>query len=474
MTDLNKIIAGAKSIERILTEQFGGTGRGMKEKLDSARFPIPAPLQQRVAYLARLRNRCVHEEGFEIQDADDYARKCQAVCAELQQVHAIAVRVAQTRVRPRGGNRLLPLGVGVLLLGTAWMLLRPAASVHSTSEPAVAAQMAAETAAPAVENLPAAKEGELVRSGDNVGIGNDVLHIESIAFTYRKGSFGDLEPSIQLELRNLSDRTISSARIDARLYVNRESAPIVDTDVGFRKGPLFVFFGDSGLAPGQRRKVDVSLFGDDRWALPDAINASRRALFVRIAQVTDGRKQDLPVGVRAWPAVSSGLAPAASKPASATTSPETYRQRFLAGEHVALSDNRLEIEKMDLSMKSDSWGEQKPSLALSLRNHAGVTLGYARFRVQLFIDKEKEAVIDSGADENSKGMFVYFGKKGLADGAGTTLHEVLDYSVGNNWNAPDVRKAIREKRARIVLRLSTLSDGRGNTFASMATPITPM
>jgi len=495
MTDLNKIIAGAKSIERILTDQFGGTGRGMREKLDSARYPIPEPLRQRIAYLARVRNRCVHEEGYELKDTGDYVRKCESVCAELQQAHAIAVRVSQQRTLGRGNGNVQFLKLGgmvlVLALAGAWWAVqssKPGASMPEAESATV--QDAQQEAPPVAEAAPAAvprrhqedaatpaagaggyddAASPAVAIGTHQGIGNDVLAVESVQFGYAKGSFNDTEPRISVTVHNTSDRTISSARADGRLYVGGEAAPLVDTTAGDK--PLYLFFGDEGLAPGARRKVAVSLFGDDRWKLPDAINAGKRTLVLRIAQVSDGRKEDFGGGPRAWPVVEAGATAAAPKAASPTMDADTYRQRFQAGEHVVLSDSRLDVGKVALSLKAGSFGDKEPNIQLTVTNHAGVTLSAAAFHLQLFIKGENKPVIDSDQNTFSRDMLLFFGDAGLADGGTVKRDLYINSFHDSTWKAPDVLKAIREGRAQLVLRLASLSDGRKNTLQSKAIPM---
>jgi len=489
MTDLNKIIAGAKSIERILTDQFGGTGRGMREKLDSARYPIPQPLQQRIAYLARVRNRCVHEEGYELKDTEDYVRKCESVCAELQEVHAIAVRVSQQRTLKRGKGNVgfLKLGGIALAVAGVWWAMQPPKPDASMPEAEQATVQNAEPGTPSVpEAAPASTQADArahasgtsgrgdkasapVAIGTHQGVGNDVLAVESVQFGYAKGSFKDVEPRITVTVHNTSDRTISSARADGRLYVGGEAAPLVDTTAGDK--PLYLFFGDEGLAPGARRKVALSLFGDDRWNLPDAINAGKRTLVLRIAQASDGRKENFGGGPRAWPEIQAGASAAVPKAGSPTTDADTYRQRFQTGEHVVLSDSHLDVGKLVLSLKADSFGDKEPNIQMTVTNHAGVTLSDAAFHLQLFIKGENKPVIDSDRNTFSKDMRLYFGDAGLADG-GTAQRELYINSFHDStWKAPDVLKAIREGRAQLVLRLASLTDGRKNTLPSNAIPI---
>lgn len=501
MTDLNKIIAGAKSIERILTEQFGGSGRGMREKLDSVRYPIPQPLQQRIAYLARMRNRSVHEEGFELKDSEDYLRKCQAVCAELQQVHAIAMRVAQEQAqkKARDRRRQRPLKT-VLVLGLAlavawWVLLRPL--TPGAPEPAdpyrQAAGGAPDLARPAAAGKPAEARQESragtgarqesrasaeaaprerarptpaapASSAGHIGLGNDVLALEAVEFSYAKGSFDRLEPRISVTVRNTSERTISSAMLDARLYVNGESTPVVET--GNRRGvgerALFLGLGDSGLAPGASATSRISLFGNDSFSVPDAINGAQRILVLRVAEVSDGRRQAFGGAAPAWPAIGGEREAAALRPAQPTPDAAAYRARFAAGEHVVLGDSRLEVGKLALRIEKDSWGRNKIGIHLDLTNRSGVTLANARFDAQLFMKGEPAPLAASGRHS----LYAFFGKNGLADGASASA-KIGGSNLGE-WDAPDVLNAVRDGRAQLVLRVASLTDGRSKSHDSAA------
>lgn len=489
MTDLNKIIAGAKSIERILTDQFGGTGRGMREKLDSVRYPIPQPLQQRIAYLARMRNRSVHEEGFELKDSEDYLRKCQAVCAELQQIHAIATRVAQEQAQKkvRDRRRQRPLKTVLVLglaLAAAWWVLRP--SPPGPPEPADPYQQAASSAPDPAWPAPVSQPAELrqesstgaeaapkerarpvpaapASSAGHIGLGNDVLALEAVEFSYAKGSFDRLEPRISVTVRNTSERTISSAMLDARLYVNDESTPVLETGSrrGFGERPLYLGLGDSGLAPGASATSRISLLGNDSFSVPDAINGARRILVLRVAEVSDGRRQTFGGAAPAWPAIGGEREAAALRPAQPTLDAAAYRARFETGEHVVLSDSRLEVRKLALRLDKDSWGRNKIGIYLDLTNRSGVTLANARFDAQLFVKGERAPLTESGRHS----LYAFFGKNGLAEGASASAVKIGGSSLGD-WDAPDVINAVRDGRAQLVLRLESLTDGRSKSHDS--------
>lgn len=432
MTDLNKVIAGAKGIEKILVEQFGGTGRGMTEKLNSSRYRIPEPLKKRIKHLAWLRNRSVHEEGFVIQDGDDYLAKCESVCDELLRAHAIAVQAAAKRGPGKG--RLLAFAVLALVIYAAWRgIMAPASDAGAQAEPQAPAQGPASTHAAAAPH-----------QGRNAGIGNDVLSIDAVEFRYVKGSFDRLEPELFVTVHNTSDRTISSASVDARLYLDGESKPAIDTTARGDSARLFLGFGDNGLAPGERKREEVSLFGEDYWAIPDAINAKSRSLVLRLKEVSDGRKQAFGAAARAWPV--------------AVTQPPAKAPRGRAN---AASPTALEVGNVKLALVKGAFDREEPRIGLDVTNHTGAVVSLASFEARLYINGEKEPALVSAEPDMPTASF---GQRGLADGE-TRRDEMTVSTMSGQWDAPDIRNAIRSGRARVVLRLASYTDGRRATHS---------
>lgn len=377
-----------------------------------------------------------------------------------------AQQQARRQARRAGDTRVMAFGAAFLALVAGWVTLypKPPAPSGARTAPAPAAPAAAPAGA---TKVPAAPAAETRRPGRHVGVGNDVLALEAVEFAYRTGPAGVLEPHMTVTVKNISDRAIASARLDARLYNEGAASPVVDTGTGgsFDNKPLYVFFPDEGLAPGARRKVEVGLSGDERWSAPDAANASGHTLVLRVGEVTDGRKQAFGAGPHAWPALASAPGAAVLRPASPTMDEHDYRQRFFAGEHVVLSDSRVTIDDLDVDLRDDGAGGEKAVMHARFSNRSGVTLGSVAFRVQLFITGETTPALDS---KDGGGVQVFFHGAGLADGASVKQ----DFSdSGRAWDAPELRKAIRDGNVQLVLRLESISDGRKRTFPSAAIPV---
>lgn len=496
MTDVKKIIDGAKAIEKILTEQFGGTGRGMTEKLNSSRYPIPEPLQKRIKHLAWLRNRSVHEDGFELEDPDDYAAKCARVCEELKRAHAVALTVEAARAeRSRSRSRVARgMFVAVAGLAAAWWLVGRGAGDTAIGEPdrpavqqeTVAAEPAPADvpATPAQASAPAPAAGAVGQAGPasgarepagrprqepaaqpaaepaaqaegmgtgHIGLGTDAVAIESVDFSFAKGAWGDPEPKIELTVRNTSDRVLSSLALDARLYVDGQAAPAIDTTGSSNR--IYMFFGDRGLAPGKQVRDRLHISWGRDWNMPDVLNAQTRTLHLRVTEVSDGRKQRFGGSAAPWPRASGKAAPqprlSARAPAAAALS-----QRMAAGEHVAVGGAAFELDAVKLELGKDAWGRSQPRIRVSIANRTGVTVSAVTFQAKLYIKGEKSPVVDTAGRD----LYAFFHDQGLGDGQQASVD--VSTSNGNGWDTPDVVNAIEAGQAQLVLRATSYSDGR--------------
>lgn len=84
-SDIETAIKYTKAVEALLTQQLGAQGKGLHEKLSSVERRLPAALVRRIRYLATIRNKVVHEDGFKIPRLKSFAQSCEGIIAELQQ-----------------------------------------------------------------------------------------------------------------------------------------------------------------------------------------------------------------------------------------------------------------------------------------------------------------------------------------------------------------------------------------------------
>jgi hypothetical protein len=134
MTDtLRDVLNGTKRIEAILEEKFAASGRGLYEKMETANMKLPEGLQKRIRYVATLRNKTMHQDGYEIANIPEYVKACQSIAAQLEHLHAN--RKSNFNARIVGGGiglfgKIVLAGAGAVgIVGLAFigmtMILKP-------------------------------------------------------------------------------------------------------------------------------------------------------------------------------------------------------------------------------------------------------------------------------------------------------------------------------------------------------------
>lgn len=83
MSSIESVIKGARRIEGVLEKDFGAEGKGLHEKLSSVESKLPQELQRRIRWIATMRNKTVHEEGFEPDSIEDFNRACEDIVEKL-------------------------------------------------------------------------------------------------------------------------------------------------------------------------------------------------------------------------------------------------------------------------------------------------------------------------------------------------------------------------------------------------------
>ena len=82
--DIKLVIIASKNLEALLEEHFGASGRGLHEKITSAQ-DLPDDLKRRMRRVATVRNKLIHEVGFD--HVDEHFKKDFYSCqSELQSI----------------------------------------------------------------------------------------------------------------------------------------------------------------------------------------------------------------------------------------------------------------------------------------------------------------------------------------------------------------------------------------------------
>ncbi|KDO27879.1 hypothetical protein SPRG_07151 [Saprolegnia parasitica CBS 223.65] len=84
--DYELVIKCSKELEFILEHDFSATGRGLHEKISSA-TSLPPELARQMRYLATIRNKLIHERGFDaIPDRANFIAKFEQSAKELETI----------------------------------------------------------------------------------------------------------------------------------------------------------------------------------------------------------------------------------------------------------------------------------------------------------------------------------------------------------------------------------------------------
>ena len=65
MSIIEWTIRESRALESLLEERYGARGRGLHEKISDVNAQLPRELTKRLRFVATIRNRLVHEDGFE-------------------------------------------------------------------------------------------------------------------------------------------------------------------------------------------------------------------------------------------------------------------------------------------------------------------------------------------------------------------------------------------------------------------------
>lgn len=519
MSDLKSIIDSIKRLETTLVEQFQADGRGLHEKLSSVEHKIPQNLQRSIRYLATLRNKAIHEDGYEIEKPEDFLR-------QAGQAHEQLLAVAQQRtLRPAvvmnvgqpGQFKPTVLAIGVLIIAGGWfaankMESRPSRQAEApaaeevepvqpaTHQPAAAAVTPRESSVQELESQAAkrnvaslkskaagtvneaaepAEQAEVTakpsltstRGADasaaasalkqavaerrSAGIGNGALRVDGVQFKPGPGSFLRQEPKITLSVTNTSDKTLSSGRADLMLFINGQDIPVVSSQ------NHYVHMGERGLSPGESRNVDVSMgMGDFAWTAPDILNAKQHVLVARIAGTDDGSRKAIGGAAPAFPW--SMEAPKRSSQASAGPVQDVdMRSAVESGQSVGAGNSAVILGVPSIRFGAGAWGKDA-EITVEIENVSDQTISSVRADALLFIDGHLKPVVG-----DTDAVRFYFGERGLAPGKRFKASSTLDGLKSYGWNVPDVLNA---KTRLLALRVSGTDDGMRKEFGGAARP----
>ena len=94
-SDLDKAVKASKAFERHLRDQHNATGRGLHELIDSAQPSLPREAIKHLRFVATIRNRLVHEDGYDrFDDPAEWKRRIAAAERALNIRRTPKLRIA--------------------------------------------------------------------------------------------------------------------------------------------------------------------------------------------------------------------------------------------------------------------------------------------------------------------------------------------------------------------------------------------
>lgn len=467
MSDLKAILDATKRIESILEQQCGGHGRGMHEKLSHVQVPLPEHLVKRVRYIASVRNKVVHEAGYDIADMPAFLDTCTRTADALEAV------AASTPPGPhkaaRGRSRAWRWWLLVCIAGLLWLqmpqLLRtlwpaPSRSLPSTAAPAAVPQTVAPrptppepaprataTSSPAPAASPAAPpQAAAERAATSVPV-----QLSGLALQYRTGSFNRQEAQITLTVHNTSSATLAHLQLHARLYLNGEPQPVLDTATHGRASTLFAYLGERGLRAGEKRRITLTAGHMDAegWRTPDVLNATARRLDVALHSYTDGRNRSVQAS---GPYVSTGV---------------VGTPRAVSAPAATASAGGLHLSEPRIRYVPGAFNRMEPQLHVTLRNDTAHTVAHAFLAARLYLDGASTPAIRTSGRPGDDSFFADLGETGLAAGQSRTVRLYTSHLSHRAWHAPD---AINAQSRRLELALLRYTNGRGQTVTLHTDP----
>lgn len=307
MSLMEQVVNHSKALETMLVKHFGAEGRGLHEKLTSVEHRIPIHLQRRIRFVATLRNKLLHEDGFQISDPERFlliagqaVSGLRTLCSSESSTETGSPESSESgndededsapkyhqsgpeewySADKKSNIGLYISWISVFFIGYLGYLWWDYSEIGVTLF-----EKHRSVKIDTTSTVVKAEEHKPVDTFKN-------FKVQIQNFYYESDLFGQMEPHIKVMASNTSDFTISSARLKATMYINGMKIPVLTTSS--RKESIYLHFGDYGLKAGEsvQKTIGISGFNSRDWRKPDIMNASSRTLVLEVIEVRDGMNQ---------------------------------------------------------------------------------------------------------------------------------------------------------------------------------------
>jgi len=94
--EIDTAVRYSKKIESMLERLFGANGKGLHEKLTDVEDKIPRDIVRHIRYVASVRNKVVHKDGYQIDDHDRFVASCEKAIQFLNSASALTTAASSS------------------------------------------------------------------------------------------------------------------------------------------------------------------------------------------------------------------------------------------------------------------------------------------------------------------------------------------------------------------------------------------
>ena len=103
MSDIDLVVKQSRKIEALLKAHYHAEGKGLHQLITSCEERLPHEVLGKLRFIATMRNKVVHEDGYKLEDKSTF----KATCNEMTDI-----------LTPRASRFLWKLVGGIVLIST--------------------------------------------------------------------------------------------------------------------------------------------------------------------------------------------------------------------------------------------------------------------------------------------------------------------------------------------------------------------
>ncbi|PSW04979.1 DUF4145 domain-containing protein [Photobacterium lipolyticum] len=83
MANIEMVVTRSRRIEHLLRQHYHAEGKGLHQLINSCEERLPHEILPKLRFIASVRNKTVHEEGYQLDDKQGFLRACHDCEKEL-------------------------------------------------------------------------------------------------------------------------------------------------------------------------------------------------------------------------------------------------------------------------------------------------------------------------------------------------------------------------------------------------------